>query len=84
MKKGIKSIKNPSTKARLRIRRVVMERWRVRARMLQMIKRFPETPMGRKRQRIRAPEIDPALLRRLVILFIPELVVLVRKWIDMV
>lgn len=51
-----------------------------------MIKRFPETPMGRKRQRIRAPVIDPALCLTVVsvTLFIPELVVLLKKWIDMV
>jgi len=85
MKKGIKSITNPSAQAMFRIRRVVMERWRVRVRMLQMINRFPEMPIGKKRHRIRAPVILPAavLMSMSVTLFFSELVVLKRRRIDM-
>lgn len=86
MKNGSKSIRNPSAKARFKIRRVVMERWRVRARMLQMISRFPEMPIGRKMQRIRATVIVPALLLMAVsvILFVPELVMLEIRCVVMV
>lgn len=57
MKKMVRAIKSPSAHARLRMRRVVTERWRMRARMLQTMKRLPGTPRRKTKLRIRAPKV---------------------------
>ncbi|KAF3837261.1 hypothetical protein F7725_004726 [Dissostichus mawsoni] len=43
-KNGVRAIREPSAIARLRMRRVVTECFRARARTLQIMKRFPGKP----------------------------------------
>lgn len=56
MKKMVRAIKSPSAHARLRMRSVVTERRRMRARMLQTIKKLPGTPRRKTKLRMRAPK----------------------------
>lgn len=59
-KNGVRAIREPSAIARLRMRRVVTECFRARARTLQIMKRFPGKPKRKTRLRIRAPTVVPA------------------------
>lgn len=61
-------MRNPSAMARFRIRRVVTERWRARARILQIMKTFPGTPRRNTRPRMAAPAIAPPMLLMIVAL----------------
>ena len=55
-----------SAHARLKMSRVVTERWRARARMLQATNRLPGTPSRKTMPRIRAPmAVEKSLLTRL-------------------
>lgn len=66
MKKTVSAIKSPSAHARLRMRRVVTELWRMRARMLQTMKRLPGTPRSKTKLRMRAPmAVEKSLLTAL-------------------
>lgn len=63
MKKMVRAIKSPSAHARLRMRRVVTERRRMRARMLQTTKRLPGTPRKKTKLRMTAPmAVEKSLL----------------------
>lgn len=62
MKKMVRAMRMPSANARLRMRMVVIERRRVRARMLQMTKRLPGTPRRKTKPRMTAPRVVEKLL----------------------
>lgn len=66
MKKMVRAIKSPSANARLRMSRIVTERRRMRASMLQTMKRLPGTPRRKTKLRMRAPKaVDKSLLTTL-------------------
>lgn len=66
IKNMVRAIKSPSAHARLRMRRVVTERRRMRARMLQTMKRLPGTPRRKTKLSMRAPKaVEKSLLTTL-------------------
>ncbi|TNN54792.1 hypothetical protein EYF80_034998 [Liparis tanakae] len=68
MKKMVSAMRQPSANARLRMRMVVTERRRVRARMLQTMKRLPGTPRRKTMARMTAPRIvEKSLLTTLLL-----------------
>lgn len=70
IKKIVRHIRQPSAQARLRMSRVVTERLRARARMLQIMKRLPGTPRRKTMLRMRAPKVTEILLLTMLLLFV--------------
>lgn len=68
MKNGVRAIREPSAMARLRMMRVVTECLLARARMLQMMKRFPGKPNRKTMLRMSAPTVVLTGLSTMVLL----------------
>lgn len=72
----------PSATARLRMRRVVTERRRARARILQMMKRLPGTPRRNTRPRMSAPTVVEVVLPTMLWFAAKTDIVVLRTWME--